>query len=83
MGDEGIDVFEAPEAQRWVSGLLTKLVETNAEAALGSTHRESILFHSFLSVVTLCPHLIGSSLRHAFTIYQQEFHLKLLTFSNT
>lgn len=79
-----MDGFEAPpEAQRWVSGFLTKLVETSAKAALGSTHEESLLFHIFLSMVTLCPHLIVSSLRHAFTICQQEFHLKLLTFSYT
>lgn len=46
VGDEGMDGFEAPEAQRWVSGLWMKLAETDAEAALGAPTGKA---YSFIS----------------------------------
>lgn len=38
---------------------LTKHVGTNAKATLGHTHRESMLFYTFLSMVMICVLVIG------------------------
>lgn len=54
-----MDGFGAADAERWVSGLLTK----HEGMTMGGTHRESMLLHIFLSTVTIRACLIGGLLR--------------------
>ena len=50
-----MDDFRAPDAEKKVSGLLTKCVRTNAEAP-GGTQRKHLLSY-LLSLVVTCPSL--------------------------
>ena len=51
----GMDDFRAPDAEKKVSGLLTKCVRTNAEAP-GGTQRKHLLSY-LLSLMVTCPSL--------------------------
>lgn len=51
----GMGVFRAPDAEKWVNGLLTKRVGTNAEAALGAHAEEACAFLSSVHGGGMCP----------------------------